>query len=52
MTLKTFIFSKYIKVKIPNNSIFGYGSVKPRKVIGTPLMIEPCTHMIGVYRYY
>ena len=52
MTLKTFVFNKYKKIKVPQNSVFGHGSVIKRIRIGEPLMVEPCTHMIGVYRYY
>lgn len=52
MTLKTFVFTKYYKVKVPSNTVFGTGSVKKRIRVGDPLLIPVCTHMLGVYRYY
>jgi hypothetical protein len=50
MTLKTFIFKKYFLVKKWKGSIFGEGSVKKRRKVGTPLIKYPCTVRFGVYR--
>jgi hypothetical protein len=50
MTLKTFVFTKYFIIKKWKGSIFGIGSVKPRKKIGMPLIKHPCTIRFGAYR--
>jgi hypothetical protein len=50
MTLKTFVFKKYIIVKKEKGSIFGKGSVKPRRKVGEPLIKNPCTVRFGAYR--
>jgi hypothetical protein len=50
MTLKTFIFRKYFLVKKWKGSIFGVGSVKLRRKVGTPLINNPCTIRFGAYR--
>jgi hypothetical protein len=52
LTLKTFKFDITYKVKVPNNSVFGKGSVRKRRIVGTPLLFPVCTHYIGVFRYY
>jgi hypothetical protein len=50
MTLKTFIFRKYIIIKKWKGSVFGIGSVKPRRKVGEPLLKHLCTVRFGVYR--